>query len=92
MRVVDLFSIVPVDAEELVRSLGECNNNVMVVEEHFENGGLGDAVRRALTGKQCQFKHKCVRELPFSGTPTDLFKAFRFDAGSIKEDILDMLN
>lgn len=83
VRVIDLFSVKPVDKKELVKSLGECNNKVLVVEDHFETGGLGDAVRRALMGHRCTFKHHFVGGDLMGGTPKDLYKHSKLDADSL---------
>jgi len=64
----------PIDKERILESLEQCNKKVLVVEDHFENGGLGDHVRRVLTGKQCEFVHRFVTEVPFSAKPADLYK------------------
>jgi len=58
VRVIDIFSVNPIDKEELGRSLEECGGRIMVVEDHFEHGGIGDCVRRALNGKQHKFLHR----------------------------------
>lgn len=90
VRVIDLFSVNPVDKDELNRSLEQCGNRIMVVEDHFEHGGLGDSVRRAICGKQCTFVHKFVDKLPFSAKPNTLYKLFKFDADSIATSLREL--
>lgn len=51
VRVVDMFCLSPVDREGLRANVKACGSKVLVVEEHFENGGVGDCVRNALTGE-----------------------------------------
>mmetsp|Transcript_12680 Transcript_12680/g.27527 ORF Transcript_12680/g.27527 Transcript_12680/m.27527 type:complete len:102 (+) Transcript_12680:1581-1886(+) len=88
VRVIDLFSVSPVDKVQLLKSTEECHGRVMVIEDHFELGGLGDAVRRALTGHKLHtFNHKFVNSIPFSAKPAHLYKHYRFDALSIAEDV-----
>lgn len=40
IRVIDLFSVKPLDKEGILREASECNGLVLVVEDHYENGGI----------------------------------------------------
>jgi len=51
VRLIDLFSVSPIDRDGLLQSLCASNNKLLVVEDHFQHGGLGDVVNRALAGK-----------------------------------------
>jgi transketolase len=58
----------------------------VVVEDHWAEGGLGDAVLEALGGEApipAQLIHLAVREMPGSGTPAELLRAARIDAAAI---------
>jgi len=74
--VVDLYSVKPIDSVTINRLIG-ITPEVVVVEDHYPSGGLGEAVLSALgsneTMKQCSnFSHLCVKKLPRSGTPEEL--------------------
>ncbi|PYC84718.1 transketolase [Streptomyces tateyamensis] len=85
-RVVDLYSVKPLDAETLVRAARE-TSGLVVAEDHHPQGGLGEAVLSALAaqGSCPAFVHLAVRGLPASGTPAELLKAAGIDAGSIAD-------
>jgi transketolase len=74
VRVIDSYSVKPIDAESLRRALDE-TGLVVIVEDHWLQGGLGDAVLEALAaeGELTGRVHKIgVTEMPSSGTPEEL--------------------
>ena len=75
-RVIDLYSVKPVDAETLVLAATE-TRRLVVVEDHYPEGGLGAAVLEALAprGLAFTFAHCAVRGLPGSGKPEELMDA-----------------
>jgi transketolase len=56
---------------------------MVVVEDHWPEGGLGEAVLAALAGTELAFAHLAVREMPHSGKPAELLAAFGIDAAAI---------
>jgi len=82
-RVVDLYSVKPVDAETLREAAEATQGRVVVAEDHWAEGGMGEAVLSALAGVELSFAHLAVRELPGSGTPDELLAAARIDAAHI---------
>jgi transketolase len=83
VRVIDLFSVKPIDQEELIKSAREAGGIVITVEDHYEHGGIGDAVFAALSAEPFRGYKLAVREIPRSGTAPELLKAFGIDAGRI---------
>ncbi|GAA4495734.1 transketolase [Actinoallomurus oryzae] len=75
-RVVDLYSIKPIDTATLARAARE-TGALVVVEDHHPEGGMGEAVLSALsaTGAQPAFAHLAVTDLPGSGTTSELIDA-----------------
>ncbi len=82
LRVIDAYSVEPLDKETIRREAAETGGRVVVVEDHFPGGGLGDAVAQALAG-QARLTHLCVRELPRSGKPDELLERFGVSASHI---------
>lgn len=82
IRVIDAYSVEPLDQETLRREAAETEGRVVVVEDHYPGGGLGDAVAQALAG-QARLTHLCVRELPRSGKPDELLERFGIGASHI---------
>jgi transketolase len=82
VRIIDAYSVQPLDKENILKETAETKSRAIVVEDHFESGGLGDAVAAALAGK-AEIKHLCVRELPRSGKPNELLDKYGISARHI---------
>ena len=82
LRVVDAYSVAPLDKAGILREVAETGGRTVVVEDHYAAGGLGEAVAAALAGKAA-FRHLCVREMPRSGKPDELLDAFGISARHI---------
>jgi len=80
-RVIDLYSVKPVDAATLVRAAAE-TRGIVSVEDHSVFGGLGEAVLSAVGGR-ARVEVLGVREAPRSGKAEELMKAHRIDAEAI---------
>ncbi|HKP17135.1 MAG TPA: transketolase [Gaiellaceae bacterium] len=83
-RVIDLYSIKPIDSETL-RAAAEATARIVTVEDHYPEGGVGDAVLAALaeTGEQARVVKLAVTEMPHSGKPDELLHAYGIDAEGI---------
>jgi transketolase len=86
-RVIDLYSIKPVDAESLVAAAEATNGRLVTVEDHWPEGGLGDAVLAALADadEPPRVVKLAVQEMPGSGKPEELLAAAGIDAEHIAE-------
>jgi transketolase len=87
-RVIDCYSIKPIDAATLTAAAGATSGRVVVAEDHHPEGGLGSAVIAALVhGGQPQLRitHLAVRELPGSGTTDELLAWAGIDAAHIAD-------
>jgi transketolase len=74
VRVIDLYSVKPVDVPTLTQAVME-TEHLIVAEDHWVEGGLGDAVVGALAQAGIplkRFTHLAVREMPRSGKPSEL--------------------
>jgi transketolase len=82
-RVIDLYSIKPLD-EETLRSL---TTPIVTVEDHWAEGGLGEAVLAALadSDERPRVELLAVREMPHSGKPAELLAAAGIDAEHIAD-------
>jgi transketolase len=83
-RVIDLYSVKPVDAEALLSAAAE-TRAIVAVEDHAAEGGIGDAVAAVLAeaGASTPLVSLAVRERPGSGPPADLLAAAGIDAAHI---------
>ena len=84
-RVVDLYSIKPLDAATLVAAAEATGGRLLTVEDHWAEGGLGDAVAAALadTEEPPHIVKLAVREMPRSGKPEECLAAAGIDADHI---------
>jgi transketolase len=82
VRVIDLYSIKPIDVVSLQKAAKE-TGNILIVEDHYKEGGLGDAVRAALDGTPVNIFHLCDTGIPQSGTPSELLDLEKIDKDAI---------
>jgi transketolase len=83
IRVIDLFSVKPIDRDTLVASARACGGVVITVEDHYAHGGIGDAVLNALSQEQCVVTKLAVDETPRSGKPKELLDRYGISARHI---------
>ena len=85
-RVLDAYSIKPIDAEAVRAAARECGA-IVTVEDHAPEGGLGDAVLEALAAgdERAHVVKLAVREIPGSGTPAELLAGAKIDADAIAD-------
>jgi transketolase len=83
-RVIDLYSVKPVDAETIVKAAGE-TGAIVTVEDHWAEGGIGEVVATVLAdaGIATKLGRLAVTERPGSGPPAALLAAAGIDAASI---------
>jgi transketolase len=92
VRIIDIFSIKPVD-EQLLRSAAHETNNVIVtVEDHSVFGGLGDAVAGAVAPSGIRVHQLGIREMPRSGKPEELLAAYGIDKTAIVKTVRSVLS
>src|SRR5215210_5673355 len=86
-RVIDLYSVKPVDGETLRAAAEATGGRILTVEDHWPEGGIGDAVLEALSDGEAPARvvRLAVRELPGSGKPAELLAAAGIDAEHIAE-------
>lgn len=87
VRVIDLYSIKPLDVETLLRASSE-TKAIITVEDHYPEGGLGEAVAVALVGKgNTPVIRLAVNKLPKSGSPKELLRFEEIDAEAIIKNV-----
>ncbi|HSE38828.1 MAG TPA: transketolase C-terminal domain-containing protein, partial [Blastocatellia bacterium] len=83
VRVIDLFSVKPIDEETLRRAGSETDNLIFTVEDHAAWGGIGDAVASAVSAAGIRVHQLAVRDVPRSGKPEELLAAYGIDRSAI---------
>jgi len=87
IRVIDLYSLQPIDAATLARCARETKGRVITVEDHYAGGGIGDAVASAIASEGFTVERLAVREIPRSGTPDQLLDRFGISARHIVDAV-----
>jgi transketolase len=87
-RVIDLYSLKPIDTETILAAARD-TAAIVTVEDHWPEGGIGDAVLDALAGEQPHpvVVKLAVREMPGSGTPAELLHGAGIDADCIADAV-----
>ncbi len=85
VRIIDLYSVAPIDRATLLDSARATQGRVLTVEDHYEHGGIGDAVLSALGPEGIRVHKLAVREIPHSGKPEELIDRFGIGMRSIVE-------
>jgi transketolase len=92
-RVIDVYSVKPIDTDTLTAAAAATGGKLVIAEDHHPEGGLGSAVVDALTGAgraDLTVRHLAVAELPGSGTSEELLDAAGISAGHITAAGRDM--
>ena len=87
VRIVDAYSIKPID-ERTIRAAGrETGGWILTVEDHYVGGGLGDAVSEAVAPDGIRVQRLGIREIPRSGKAEELLDRFGISASHIVEAV-----
>jgi transketolase len=89
IRVIDLYSVKPIDQRTLVKAAQE-TRLLLTVEDHSVCGGIGEAVAAAVSGA-CRVEMVGVRTIPHSGKPQELLEHFGLSAGAIERRVRELI-
>ncbi len=90
VRVIDLYCVKPIDGKDLAREVAATGGRLITVEDHWAEGGMGEAVLSALAqvgGAPAKSQLIAVRDMPHSGQPDELLDAFGISARHIAEAV-----
>jgi transketolase len=84
-RVIDLYSVKPIDAATVRKAARATGGRLLTVEDHWPEGGVGEAVASVFTedAQPPRVVRLAVRGMPGSGTPSELLAAAGIDAAAI---------
>lgn len=89
--VVDLYCIKPLDTKKLLSFVKAHGNKIIVVEDHYKEGGIGEMLSSELANAGIQIKHLCVKEAPHSGKMDELLDKYKISAKWIIESVKGFL-
>ena len=91
IRVIDAYSVQPIDREGLLGAGRASEGRILTVEDHYAPGGLGDAVSEAVSDSGIRVRRIAIREVPHSGKPEELLERYGISARSIVEAVKSFL-
>lgn len=90
IRVIDLYSIKPIDKKTLIKAALE-TKAIITVEDHFAEGGIGEAVKSALAENKAPVYSLAVEKMPKSGKPEQLLDDENISSKSIIKKVKSIL-
>jgi transketolase len=91
IRVIDLYSIKPIDGKTLRQAADE-TGAIITVEDHFAEGGIGEAVTAALADRPVPVHILAVRKMPKSGKPDELLDYEEISGKAIVRTVISILD
>ena len=91
IRIIDVYSIKPIDAKTLISAAADTNNTLITVEDHYPEGGLGDAVLDAVSIEGIYVHKLAVKGIPRSGKPEELLELHGINANAIIQKVKDVI-
>jgi transketolase len=89
-RIIDLYSIKPLDIQTLKKAAFE-TGKIITVEDHYKEGGLGEAVSAALVNTNAKIYSLCVEKAPGSGKTSELLMSTKISAKFITKQVLSII-
>lgn len=91
VTVIDAYSVKPLAKELILSAAQKTGNLVVTVEDHYPEGGLGDAVAGELSSQGVKVHKLAVSDLPHSGKPEELMAKYGIDAAAIVSKVKAMV-
>ena len=91
VRVIDMYSVKPIDCATLEKAVEE-TGVIVVVEDHYPEGGIADAVRSCLSGLKTAVYSLAVSKKPRSGTPEELLNYEEISSSAIVKKVKEVLS
>ena len=90
VRVIDLYSLQPVDRDGLIAAGRAAGGRFITVEDHYAAGGIGDTVAEAVAPAGFTVTRLAVREIPRSGKPDELLDRYGISSKHIVDAVRQM--
>ena len=76
VSVVDLYCIKPFDSKKFRNFVKKHGNKLVIVEDHYAEGGIGEMLAESLENSNIKIKHLAIKEIPHSGKKDDLLEKY----------------
>ena len=91
IRVIDAYSLQPIDARTMTEAARATGGALITVEDHYSTGGIGDAVSEAVAASGFTVHRLAVREIPRSGQPDELLDRYGISVRHIVEAVRQII-
>ena len=91
VSIIDLYSIKPLDYETIKKVSMKSGNKIITVEDHYLQGGIGEAVSSALSKTNITIHQMAVTKLSRSGSPKKLMEYAQIDSKNIIQKVLEII-
>lgn len=91
VTIVDLFSVKPIDSKTIVAAAKKAGSTVLVVEDHYQEGGMAEAIHHAVGNEGVNVHSIAVNDVPRSGQPQELLELFGIDRNGIIKKVKELL-
>jgi transketolase len=92
ITVIDAYSVKPLAADVIREAAGRTGHAVLTVEDHYPEGGLGEAVAGELSPEGFMVFRLAVPQLPHSGKSEELLARYGLDAASIRGKVHEIIH
>ncbi len=92
VAVVDCYCIKPFNGKRFVDLLKKSNNTLVIVEDHYAEGGLGEMLLSEIKNENIAVEHLCVKEMPHSGSKERLLEEYNISEKAIVRTIRKLCN
>ncbi|EPQ10306.1 Transketolase [Myotis brandtii] len=93
IRVLDPFTIKPLDRKLILDSARATKGRILTVEDHYYEGGIGEAVSSAVVGEpSVTVTRLAISQVPRSGKPAELLKMFGIDKDAIVQAVKGLVS
>ena len=89
--VIDLFCIKPLETRKLISFIKQHGNKLIITEDHYKEGGIGEMLISALADAEIQIKHLSINQIPHSGKIEELLDKYKINAKSIVEAVKSLI-
>ncbi len=90
--VLDIYCIKPFNSEKFRKFVSEHGNKLVVAEDHYTEGGIGELLSSALSGTGAKISCLSVKKIPHSGTKDELLTAYEIDSKAIFKSAKKIIN
>lgn len=90
-KIVDCYCVKPLPVDKLRDAIASCNYRVIVVEDHYQEGGLGEAIFAECAHMPLIARHLAVKKLPRSGYSNQLLAFEEIDAATIERVVAHLV-